>query len=109
MLLPAQFQGMTEWFFPLYYALNFAWPPFLIYLIGHRRRFLSRLITLWTFSGVLSVLLVVTHLNAMPVMPALGPEPYNTIALVSIRLALLVTLACLSLERHSALQAAPVQ
>lgn len=109
MLLSDQTQTIMAWFFPLYHALYFAWPPVLIYLIGHRRQFLARLITLWTFSGVLSVLLVVTHLNAMPLMPTLGPEPYNTIVLVSIRLALLVTLACLSLERRGALQPASVR
>ncbi|MCE7988299.1 MAG: hypothetical protein DYG89_44640 [Caldilinea sp. CFX5] len=108
MMALEQFYDMMEWFFPLYYALYFAWPPVLIYLIGHRRQFLARLITLWTLSGALSVLLVVTHLNAAPVLPALGPEPYNTIILVSIRLALLVTLACLSLERRTALQPALV-
>jgi len=104
MIAPTQFNGMMEWFFPLYHALYFAWPPVLIYLISHRRQFLARLITLWTLSGVLSVLLVVTHLNAAPLLPALGPEPYNTIILVSIRLALLVTLACLILERRASLQ-----
>ncbi len=108
MMAPEQFNGLTEWFFPLYYTLYFAWPPVLIYLIGHRRQFLARLITLWTFSGVLSVLLVLAHLNATPMLPVLGPEPYNTIILVSIRLALLVTLACLSLERRAALPSAPV-
>lgn len=108
MALPDQFYGMMVWFFPLYHALYFAWPPFLIYLIGHRRQFLARLITLWTLSGALSVLLVMAHLNAAPLLPALGPEPYNTIILVSIRLALLVTLACLNLERRTALQPSPI-
>lgn len=101
---PELMHNLNVWFFPLYYLLYFAWPPFLIYWIGHRRKFLSRLITLWTLSGALTVLLTLSHLNTVSTLPAFGPEPYNTIILVTIRLALLVTLACLSLERHGAWQ-----
>lgn len=108
MVLTDQLQSMVQLFSPLYAALYFAWPPFLIYLIGNRRRFLSHLITLWTLSGALSILLVITHLNAVPLMPPLGPEPYNTIILVCIRLALLVTLACLNLQRVNATSNQPV-
>lgn len=104
MALSNQLQDVIQWLSPLYAALYFAWPPFLIYVIGNRRRFLSHLITLWTLSGALSILLVLTHLNAVPLLPPLGPEPYNTIILVCIRLAILVTLACLNLQRAAALQ-----
>lgn len=109
MQLSGQVATIMAWFFPIYYALYFIWPVILIYLLSHRRRFLARLITLWTFSGVLSVFLALTHLNTLPTVPPLGPEPYNTIALVSIRLALLVTLACLILERRAALQPTTVE
>lgn len=109
MQMSGQVATIMAWFFPIYHALYFIWPVILIYLLSHRRHFLARLITLWTFSGVLSVMLTLAHLNTLPTVPPLGPEPYNTIALVSIRLALLVTLACLILERRAALQPATVE
>ncbi|MEZ4867443.1 MAG: hypothetical protein R3C14_39320 [Caldilineaceae bacterium] len=88
-----------ELFSHLYNALYFIWPPCLVFLLRSRRRVMARLITLWSVSGVISVLTVLANLGAISLLPHLAPEPQNTIILVSLRLALLVSLANLLVQR----------
>ena len=85
--------NLLELLAPMYNVLYFIWPPFLVFLLRNRRRFMGRLITLWTVSGVLSVMLVLTNLNTVSLLPQFAPEPDNTIILVTLRLAMLVLLA----------------
>jgi hypothetical protein len=95
---------LTVWFQPLYDALYFFWPICLVFFLRNHPRVMARLITLWTVSGVLTVGLVVTNLSLIPLLPEFGPEPYNTIILVSLRLALLVLLASLLVRPKVSLQ-----
>ncbi|MEZ4730176.1 MAG: hypothetical protein R3E79_23860 [Caldilineaceae bacterium] len=81
--------------YPLYNMLYFFWPPLLVFILRYRRRIMARLITLWTLSGVISITLVLTDLSATSLLPQFGPEPQNTIILVTLRLAMLVLLASL--------------
>ena len=103
MHVTGQIQQIVEWFSLLYNALFFAWPPFLVYLLRHRRRLLSRLITLWTVSGVISVFMVMTKLSTISLLPSFGPEPYNTVIIVCLRLAVLVLLASLMVRPREVL------
>lgn len=88
-----QTQHLLDLLFPLYNMLYFAWPPFLVMLLRRRRPLMARLITLWTVSGVLSIALVLMGLDLASPLPQVSPEPYNTIIIVSLRLAILVLLA----------------
>ena len=85
--------NLVELLSPMYNVLYFIWPPMLVFLLRSRRRFMGRLITLWTVSGVLSVMLVLTNLSTVSLLPQFAPEPDNTIILVTLRLAMLVLLA----------------
>jgi hypothetical protein len=89
----------------VYNALYFVWPPILVYLLRNRRRLMSRLITLWTVSGVISVALVLTNLSAVSLLPQFVSEPHNTIIIVSLRLATLVFLATLMVRPADTVQA----
>lgn len=95
MHLTGQIQHLVDGFVPIYQMLFFAWPPFLVFLLRRQQRLMARLITLWTISGVLSVFMVMVNLSTISLLPSFGPEPYNTIVIVSLRLALLVLLASL--------------
>lgn len=95
MYVTSQIHHIVEWLSPAYHALFFAWPPFLVFLLRNRRRLMARLITLWTVSSVLSVLMVMAKLSPITLLPNFGPEPYNTVILVCLRLAMLVLLASL--------------
>jgi hypothetical protein len=87
--------NLVELLSPMYNFLYFIWPPILVFFLRNRRRFMGRLITLWTASGVLSVMLVLTNLSKVSLLPQFAPEPDNTIILVTLRLAMLVLLASL--------------
>lgn len=103
MHLTAQIQHLVDGFSFIYNTLFFAWPPFLLFLLRHQRRLMARLITLWTISGVLSVFMVMSKISMISLLPKFGPEPYNTVILVSLRLALLVLLASLMVRPREVL------
>lgn len=90
-----QTHNVLKLLYPLYNMLYFLWPPLLVFILRHRRRIMARLITLWTLSGVISVAMVLTDLSAVSLLPKFGPEPQNTIILVTLRLAMLVLWASL--------------
>lgn len=91
-------RNLTEVLQPISNTLYFFWPLCLVFFLRNHRRVMARLITLWTVSGVLTVLLVLANLNMIPLLPEFGPEPYNTVILVSLRLILLVSLASLVVQ-----------
>lgn len=103
MYASSQIQHVVEWLSPAYNTLFFAWPPFLVFLLRNRRRLIPRLITLWTVSSVLSVFMVMAKLSPVSLLPNFGPEPYNTIILVCLRLAMLVLLASLMVRPKAVL------
>ena len=103
MQVSSQLQHIVEWLSPAYNALFFAWPPFLVFLLRHRRQLMARLITLWTVSSVLSVFMVMAKLSPVSLLPNFGPEPYNTVILVCLRLAMLVLLASLMVRPRAVL------
>lgn len=98
-----QIQHIIEGLSLVYNTLFFAWPPFLVFLLRHRRRLMARLITLWTVSGVISVFMVMAKLSMISLLPNFGPEPYNTVILVCLRLAMLVLLASLMVRPSAVL------
>lgn len=103
MHLPGQIQHLIDGFSPIYNTLFFAWPPFLVFLLRKQQRMMARIITLWTISGVISVFMVMANLSTVSLLPNFGPEPYNTVFIVSLRLAVLVLLASFMVRPKPAL------